>query len=29
MKRGYEGIAVGGSMLVVTFALIAAAEWRL
>jgi len=27
MKQGYEGIAVSGSMLVIAFALIAAAKW--
>ncbi len=27
MKPGYEGIAVSGSMLVIAFALIAAAKW--
>ena len=27
MKRGYEGIAISGSMLVIAFALIAAAKW--
>ncbi len=27
MKQGYEGIAISGSMLVIAFALIAAAKW--
>lgn len=27
MKQGYEGIVVSGSMLVIVFALIAAAKW--
>ena len=27
MKQGYEGIVVSGSMLVIVFALVAAAKW--